>query len=309
MGSAARLKTKVVEMTLNRKKIGLGTVQFGLDYGVSNSTGQVSEQEVRKILRLAWDSGIRILDTAAAYGMSEEVLGKTIEPDCQFQVVTKVPKIGFPPAPDAVASFIRETFEKSLRKLRRESVYALMFHNADDLLAETGKEAYATLQALKQAGLIEKIGVSAYTQAQLDAVTERFQCDLVQVPVNVLDQRLVRSGSLADLHAKGIEIHARSVFLQGLILMNPEELEPFFDPIRPILREFHNLAGRLETSPLKLALTYIGQLDMISTFAIGVTCVAELREILDAFREPVSAEFDQFAVSDEAIVNPVFWKK
>ena len=288
-------------------KIGLGTVQFGLDYGVSNPRGRVAEQEVRRILRTAWDSGVRFLDTAAAYGTSEEVLGRAIEPDCRFQIVTKVPKITPEHGPGEAAPFIRRTFEQSLRRLRADSVYSLMFHHADDLLSEVGDEAYTTLQAFKRDGLIKKIGVSAYTQPQLEAVLKRFKCDLVQVPVSVLDQRLVQSGCLADLQRQGIEIHARSVFLQGLLLMNPDELKSHFAPVRPLLHEFHAEAKRLGVTPLKLALTYISGIDMISQMIVGVTREEELREILDTLREPVSTDFDRFAVSDEAMINPALW--
>ena len=297
-----------MKSTLTKKnKIGLGTAQFGLDYGLSNPGGRVPEQEVRKILHTAWNSGVNLLDTAAAYGTSEEVLGKTIEPDYRFQIVTKVPSIPSELGANEVETFIRRTFERSLRRLRTNSVYSLMFHNADDLLSETGNEAYATLRALKDEGFIEKIGVSAYTQAQLEAVARRFDYDLVQVPINALDQRLMQSAYLTELHDKGVEIHARSVFLQGLLLQPPDELDSYFDPVRSKLREFHAEDKRHGATPLKLALTYVNGIDTISQVVIGVTRETELREVLDTVREPISAEFEQFAVNDEAIINPALW--
>ena len=289
-------------------KIGLGTVQFGLNYGISNQTGCVAEEEVRNILHTAWDSGVRLLDTASAYGNSEEVLGKAIDSECRFQIVTKVPKMASELMPDGVETFICQTFEQSLRKLRKQTVYSLMFHDANDLLSDWGNDAYTTVKTLKERGKIEKIGVSAYTQHQLEAVVERFDIDLVQVPVSVFDQRLVRSGYLAELHHRDIEIHARSVFLQGLLLMNPEEVPPYFEPIRPKLREFHAEAKRLGVSPLKLALTYIDGVCIISRVIVGVTLVSELREVLDALHEPALADFDRFAVNDEAMINPALWK-
>jgi aryl-alcohol dehydrogenase-like predicted oxidoreductase len=148
--------------TLHKTKIGLGTAQFGLNYGVSNSGEQAPEDEVRKILRFAWDSGVRVLDTAAAYGTSEEILGKNMEPDCPFNIVTNIPKIGIKYSKDEVGTFIRQTFETSLKKLRRESIYSLMFHEAADLYSETAQESYHTLAELKEKGFVKKIGVSVY---------------------------------------------------------------------------------------------------------------------------------------------------
>jgi aryl-alcohol dehydrogenase-like predicted oxidoreductase len=288
--------------TLQKTKIGLGTVQFGLNYGVSNSGGQVPENEVRKILRTAWDSGVRVLDTAAAYGTSEEVLGRTIETDCQFNIITKIPEISTKYSQVETVKFIRNTFETSLKKLKRESVYSLMFHNADDLCSEMADESYRTLVALKEEGLIKKIGVSAYTQEQLEKVRKQFEIDLVQVPFNIFDQRLVQSGYLKQLHDTGIEIHTRSTFLQGLILMNPDELKPFFNPIRAILQKFHDEAVKFGTTPLKLALTYVYNFDTISHIIVGVTKLNELQEILSGY-----IDFHRFQVNDEKMINPSLW--
>jgi aryl-alcohol dehydrogenase-like predicted oxidoreductase len=283
-------------------KIGLGTVQFGLNYGVSNSTGQVPENEVRKILRTAWDAGVRVLDTAAAYGTSEEILGRTIESDCQFNIVTKIPKIDVNYDQDGIAKFICQTFESSLKKLSRESVYSLMFHDANDLCLNNSDEAYNTLVKLKQRGQIKKIGVSAYTQEQLEKIRKRYDIDLVQVPFNIFDQRLAQSGYLRQLHDAGIEIHTRSTFLQGLILMSPKELKPFFNPIRPILQKFHDKAEKVGTTPLNLALTYVYNFDTISYIIVGVTNMNELREILSGY-----IDFSHFQVNDEKMINPSLW--
>jgi aryl-alcohol dehydrogenase-like predicted oxidoreductase len=284
-------------------KIGLGTVQFGLDYGISNQQGKVPQDEVYKILHTAYESGVRVLDTAAAYGTSEGVLGELMEPDWQFNIVTKIPVIGTRYSSNEIGTFIQKTFRESLQKLRKESIYSLMFHDADDLRNENADEAFDMLVSLKRDGLIKKIGVSAYSQNQLEKVRHRFEIDLVQVPFNVLDQRLAQSGYLVELHNAGIEIHTRSTFLQGLILMNPDEVKPFFNPIRPILQEFHNEAKRLETTPLRLALSYVCNFEEISNVIVGVTKASELQEILSGV-----TDFKRFAVINENMINPSKWK-
>jgi aryl-alcohol dehydrogenase-like predicted oxidoreductase len=178
-----------------------------------------------------------------------------------------------------------------------------MFHDADDLCLNNSDEAYKTLLTLKQEGQINKIGVSAYTQEQLEKVRKRYDIDLVQVPFNIFDQRLAQSGYLKQLHDAGIEIHTRSTFLQGLILMNPDELKPFFNPVRPILQKFHDEAAKFGTTPLKLALTYVYNFDTISHIIVGATKLNELQEILAGY-----IDFNRFQVNDEKMINPIFWK-
>jgi aryl-alcohol dehydrogenase-like predicted oxidoreductase len=177
-----------------------------------------------------------------------------------------------------------------------------MFHDADDLCLNNSDEAYEVLFTLKQEGKIKKIGVSAYTQEQLEKVQKRYDIDLVQVPLNIFDQRLAQSGYLKQLHDAGIEVHTRSTFLQGLILMNPDELKPFFNPIRPILQKFHDEAAKFGTTPLKLALTYVYNFDTISHIIVGVTKLNELQEILTGY-----IDFNRFQINDEKMINPSRW--
>jgi aryl-alcohol dehydrogenase-like predicted oxidoreductase len=179
-----------------------------------------------------------------------------------------------------------------------------MFHNADDLCSEMADESYRTLVALKEEGHIKKIGVSAYTQEQLEKVRKQFEIDLVQVPFNVFDQRLVQSGYLKQLHDTGIEIHTRSTFLQGLILMNPDELKPFFNPIKQTLQEFHAEAAKLGITPLKLALTYVYNFDNISHIIVGVTKINELQEILSSY-----VDFSRFCMNDIKMIDPSKWRE
>jgi aryl-alcohol dehydrogenase-like predicted oxidoreductase len=137
----------------------------------------------------------------------------------------------------------------------------------------------------------------------LEKVREEFEIDLVQIPFNVFDQRFLQSGYLTKLHDAGIEIHSRSTFLQGLILINPDKLKPFFNPIRPILQKFHNEAAKFGTTPLKLALTYIYNFDTISHIIVGITKIKELQEILSGY-----IDFNRFQINNEKMINPSRWE-
>jgi aryl-alcohol dehydrogenase-like predicted oxidoreductase len=205
-------------------QLGLGTVQFGGDYGVSNPGGRTPPDEVARILALAEREDIGLLDTAALYGDSEAVLGGALRRGHKFRIVSKTLKFDAARISQADASALRAGFENSLRRLRQDRLYGLLVHAAADLLRPGGELLWAALNELKREGLVEKIGVSVYTGEDIEAILLRFRPDLVQLPLSVLDQRLIAGGQLARLKAQAVEIHARSIFLQGLLLMEDAEL-------------------------------------------------------------------------------------
>ena len=170
-------------------KIALGTAQFGLPYGISNTRGQVDRTEMDKIWQVARGANITMLDTAIAYGNSEENIGAT--ESVGFDIVTKLPPL--PGAETAVTQWVHSQIENSLTKLKRNSVYGLLLHNPADLLAANGDELLAALVNLKQEGLIKKFGVSIYAPTELDSLLSRipnFVPDIVQAPLNVIDQSI-----------------------------------------------------------------------------------------------------------------------
>ncbi len=190
-------------------KLGLGTVQFGQNYGVSNSHGKSPLSEVERILDLAALRGIRVLDTAPAYGTSEEVLGHLLSCVHRFLIVTKTPKFPGRQITNRDAEILESTFLDSLRKLRQSQIYSLLIHDADSLLAPGSELLVDKLLELKRRGFVQKIGFSAYTPVQVKQILARFTVDIVQIPFSVLDQRMRLEGCLKQLKQSGIEIHAR----------------------------------------------------------------------------------------------------
>ncbi|HXI60358.1 MAG TPA: aldo/keto reductase, partial [Polyangia bacterium] len=160
-------------------KLGLGTAQFGLDYGIANAVGKTPLEEVRRILSEAERAGVRLVDTACLYGDSEEALGRSLPAKHEFRIVTKTPK--FPAGFGATeARTLQETFAGSLQKLGVPRVYALLAHQADDLLGADGDRFMDALLALKDRGLVAKVGASVYTPAQVDGLLARGRIDVVQ---------------------------------------------------------------------------------------------------------------------------------
>lgn len=289
-------------------KIGLGTAQFGLSYGISNQVGQTSPAEVVKILEVARKYSISVIDTAALYGDSEAVLGRLLPRDHNFRLVTKTIRIDSGAITEADADRQERAFKSSLEKLCSESVYGLMLHNSDDLLAEGGERLMNRLQLLKQSGLVTKIGTSVYTADQVDKILSRFEIDLIQIPMNVLDQRLLTGSQLMTLKSRGVEIHVRSAFLQGLLLMEPETIPDYFDPVRDKLRDYHEFIREIGITPIQAALGFLGARDEVDVIVCGVNSHQQLIELCESSRPLPDVDFSSFAINDSNILNPSQWR-
>ncbi len=282
-------------------KLGLGTVQFGLPYGISNKTGMTPPDEVARMLARAAAAGVRCLDTAPAYAKSEDVLGETLPKDHPFAIVSKTLKGDAAPA---------ATFARSLERLKQPRLYGLLVHDGDALSSAAGPELWGELSKLKAAGKVEKIGTIVYTAAQIDAVLERFPIDLIQVPISLFDQRLIQSGHLDKLKARGVEIHARSVFLQGLLLMKPADLSAHFASVRLHFEHARQAVEAVGMTMLQACVGFVQQLPQIDRVVVGATRLHELDEILAAAKseQPVPGAVT-FAWPDEQILNPALWPK
>ena len=283
-------------------KIALGTAQLGLDYGIANAAGKVSTAEAERILATARRGGVRLLDTAPAYGDSEGVLG-TLRAAEHFAIVTKTERM------DASGpAGVEAAFDRSLERLQSRSVRALLVHAASDLLGADGRELAARLRRLRESGRVERLGVSIYSAAELEGTLSVLDAEVVQVPVNVLDQRLVADGTLERLKARGVEIHARSAFLQGLLLMDPAALPPYFDPIRARAVEWRRFCAERGRTPLAAALGFVTGLAAVDAVVCGVETATQLDEVLAAAVPLDPSEFRELALDDPDFVDPSRWK-
>jgi aryl-alcohol dehydrogenase-like predicted oxidoreductase len=303
--------TSDARVNAGTRRLGLGTVQFGQDYGITNPHGQISEAEVASILALAAEAGIDTIDTARLYGISENVIGRCSPADAAFRIVTKTPRFGGISDPDEAASELRAAFETSLQALGRDEVHGLLVHDANDILGQVGRALWSAMEDLKSSGRVRNIGVSVYEAAEIDRVLDSFPIDIIQLPFNAADDRLVKGGQLDRLASAGVEIHARSLFLQGLLLAPAKDIPWRFAPIRSAVEQLDLLfasrgLGRLEGL---LAIAF-GQAE-IDRFIVGVTSTDELGAILAAAEkaermEPL--EWDP-PVIDAAYLNPARWSE
>ena len=277
-------------------KLGLGTVQIGLPYGVSNSTGEVSIDEASSILQRARAAGIRTIDTAAAYGDSESRLGQLGLDG--FQVVSKVAGVKPDMLTDAVTA--------SISRLRVDSLHGLLLHRASDLLGNDGGDVWRTLERLKADGLVEKIGVSVYRPEELDTLPHSIRPDLVQLPYNILDRRMETSGWLSRLKAMGVEIHARSAFLQGLLLMEAESRPSRFSRWNTIWTIYEAWLAENNLTRLESCLGFALANPLLDRIIVGTQSASQLSQLL-AVEPLVTPVPVTLAVLDDDLINPANW--
>lgn len=280
-------------------KLALGTVQFGLRYGIANTTGQVPPQEIAAILATARAGGLDMLDTAIAYGDSEARLGGA--GIAGFQVVSKLPKLDG--GPDGISAMV----EGAVARLGVDALHGLLLHRSEDLVGPDGVAVYAAMDQLKKRGLVKKIGVSIYEPAELGTIVSRFAIDLVQAPFNVLDRRLVTSGWLARLKKAGVEVHTRSALLQGLLVMRPIARPAAFDRWAELWSLWDNWYTEAGVTPLEAALGFVLAEPGIDRVLVGVDSDLQLRDILRAAAEAGPIPPAALATDDIDLINPARW--
>jgi aryl-alcohol dehydrogenase-like predicted oxidoreductase len=285
-------------------RLALGTAQFGLSYGIANQNGQISPSDAKDILRLARDNGIDTLDTAIAYGSSEECLGNIQTQG--FKLVTKLP--GLPKEITDVKSWVNELVAASLSRLRVPTLYGILLHFPQDLLTEKGKSLYHALQELQTSGLVEKIGISIYSPKELELLIPRYKFQLIQAPFNLIDRRLSASGWLYRLKDADIEIHTRSAFLQGLLLMRKSAIPDKFSPWADIWNKWHNwLSCHQSISAVQACLAFSLTFMEISRCIIGVDNIQHLQQVIDATTDKISLDFPDLQCDDEKLIYPKHW--
>ena len=284
-------------------QIALGTVQFGLPYGVANQSGQVSLPAVKAMLQLASSHAIDTLDTAIAYGSSESRLGQA--GTSAFKVVSKLPEI--PVVCTDISAWVHEQVAGSLARLGINSLYGVLLHKPDQLLEENGGEIYQALQRLKEVGSIQKMGVSIYTPQQLGALIPRYRFDLVQAPLNLIDRRLHTSGWLQRLALEGVEVHTRSAFLQGLLIMPQAALPVRFMQWPDVWAKWYEWLSVHDVSAVQACLTYPLSLAGVSRVVVGADSPDQLEQIISAAAQAPIADLPDLQSTDENLMNPALW--
>lgn len=280
----------------------LGSAQFGSDYGAVNFTGKVPGNQVEEILDFARKAGVNCIDTASAYGNAEQVLGS--HDLAGFEIITKVPAISAADSRQAAKS-IDDFSKQSCVNLKIASLYGLLLHSARDLIGESSDFVYAGLAAAKESGVTKKIGISVYSADEIEAVLKKFRLDIIQMPLSVLDQRLLSClKRMADL---GIEVHIRSVFLQGVMLISCEKLPERLRPLVPGISAFQHHAAAQGLSVLEAAIAFVRDLPDVAGIIVGTTGIEEFRATVGAFNKASSFHATDLGLKGVDLVDPRRW--
>jgi aryl-alcohol dehydrogenase-like predicted oxidoreductase len=285
------------------RRLALGTVQFGVPYGVANTSGQVPLETARAMVQFARASGIDTLDTAIGYGESEQALGK-IGMD-GLNVVSKL--LPLPASVTDAHAWALSEAEASLARLGVSPLHGLLLHRSSDLFGPQGAALYAAMRELQQAGKVRKIGVSIYAPTELDAHEGTYAFDLIQAPFNLVDHRLASSGRLGRLKRQGCEVHVRSAFLQGLLLMPRNAIPAKFALWDALWDRWHAWLTHHNMDAVRACLAYPLSFPEIDRVVVGALDVAQLRQIALAAGHSPAVSLPDVACEEENLINPAKW--
>lgn len=285
-------------------KIALGSANFGCDYGLANHAGKVSNTELEKILSLSKEVGIEVIDTAQAYGDSESRIG-TLCGDGRFKIVTKIGvdlERNF--KTDTINSFVKQ----SCKRLNQSHIFAVLVHRPEALLGGNGRKIIKELLTLKEERVVSKIGISVYSPLILGEISKLMQLDIVQAPFNIFDQQILSSGWGQRLKANGTEIHTRSTFLQGLLLMKRSNLPRYFSSNWPdLFNSWYEFLRTNGVDALNVALNFVLKQNWIDKVVVGVDSASQLRSIVEIETSLECMDFPQLGCDDANLINPSKW--
>lgn len=291
-------------MLNNTHKLIIGTVQFGLDYGINNRAGKPGRDEIEEILKRAFQAGIDCLDTAEAYGNAHQIIGDFHRKysDTKFQVISKIPQKFTGSLTSKIQSYLDELF---LDKLE-----GILFHSYDAY--RNDRYIVDELNVFKENGKINKIGVSIYTSAQMENVIDDDLIDIIQLPFNLLDNSNLRGEVLLKAKDKGKIIHTRSAFLQGLFFVDPRGDNQNVRALESELASLKKIAAENRISMHQLALGYCLHQQMIDNVLIGVDNLNQLNQnIADAqeiLPNSVIDAINEIIVENINLLNPSLWR-
>lgn len=285
-------------------KVALGTVQFGLDYGINNSSGEIKQSDVNALLSFAQEQQIHLLDTAMAYGNSHEKIGTALSafPQLSFNIVSKLPSRFQLAAIEGLVTTARAV-------LQQEQLYGMLFHDFASFKSNT--DALKVLQELKQKGAIKKIGFSLYYPEEIDFLLEKgFDFDLVQLPYNVFDRRF--EDHLNLLQDNGVEVHTRSTFLQGLFFKDPNDLPKKLVAASDRIRQLQALSTRSNIPLAAMLINFVALNEGVDQIVLGVDSLDNLKEnlVYANFKESTEAVYEdllELRTDEEQIILPFNW--
>ena len=290
-----------------KSKLAIGTAQFGLNYGITNQNGQVELAEVKNILKYAKKNQIITIDTAIAYGTSELSIGNSNING--LKIFTKLPNIL--KSSDDIDFSINRLVDQSMTNLKVSQLEGIFFHNPLQLLSKEGKQIWDSVRKIKKEGKIKKIGISVYNPGEIERLWNIFSFDAIQAPFNILDRRIKTSGWLKKMNESDVEVHVRSVFLQGLLLMNPIERNILFSKWKSTWIFMDSWLNKNNLSPIEAALGFVLSEKLINYIVIGVESKDQLKQIVEIAKRKFNQDDfpESLSIEDLDLIEPVNWRQ
>jgi aryl-alcohol dehydrogenase-like predicted oxidoreductase len=280
-------------------KLGLGCSQMGLDQPPSTPRGRPPEREAADAMQIAARANLKVLDAQVSFGHAETLIGNLMPRPSPFRVMIKAPR------PERGPDYVEDQFRAALRRLRLDRADTLMVQSAGDLCAPMGAAMWDRMKALRDEGLVDKVGVSVFASDDPVALARRFRPDVVQAPVSLLDQRLIVSGALEQIAAMGCEVQLRSIFLQGLLFLPPDRMPLALRGSAGPLSRVRRLIAEGRSDPLQAALWFALSRPEAHQVIVGVASAAELQAVIAAAASaPPDLDWDEMALEHpEALVG------
>ncbi len=280
-----------------KKKIIIGTANFGFPYGISKSKIKVKKKEIFKILNFAKSQGINTLDTAINYGQSEKILGEYGLK--KWRVITKLPTL-------KNNDNIEKLIKKSLNKLKINQIDTLLFHDTKQIIGKNGRKIFNNILKIKKKGLIKKIGFSVYTPNQVKKIAKNFNFQVLQCPYNIIDRRMDNSGIFKTLKKKKVEIHVRSIFLKGLLLLKKNKIPKRFYKWKNLFKNYHDFATENKITAQEICINFALSNNSINKLVIGLNNKNQLKELISIKKIKINYP-TKIQTTDTKLINPSNW--
>lgn len=296
-------KKKTLKMFHNfiNSKIVIGSAQFGSDYGINNRKGELSLNEIKRIKNYAQKNSINSFETAQSYGSAEKKLGKLNL--TRFKIITKLQRLNKIYSKKAIDNHIKN----SLKKLKVKKIYGLLVHDVNDLTGPNGSKVFKLLEKYKKKQIVKNLGVVVYNLKELKKVTKKFKFDIISVPCNIFDRRFIESEVIKKLKGSNVKIYARSIFLQGLLLLNVNKIPANFLKWKNEFLRFNNLSNRKKISKVEICTKFVLENDLIDKIIIGCDSFNQFKNIVDInYNKKLNLKF-KFKTNNEKLINPSLW--
>ena len=286
-----------------KNKIILGSANFDQIYGIKKNF--IKKSEIKKLFDLALKNKIKTIDTSPLYNKSEKIIG--LLNNNRFKIISKIPKLPKNIKRENIQKWLKQNVMISLKNLKIKKFECLVLHNANSLLCKNGDEIYKGIRNMKINGFTSKIGVSIYDFNVLDKILKKFKFNLIQAPFNILDRRLVEKGWLKKLKKRKIEVHARSIFLQGILLLKHNQLPKKLIKLNKKLMVWENWLKKNKFSSLQVCLSFVLNQSQLDGIVVGYNNTNQLNQILKLKQIKNNFSLPNLNIKDKKLIDPREW--